>query len=120
MKRFQYLGSSLAGAAAGTVNGLFGTGGGMILIPLLTHLTPLEGQDLFHNSVAVILPVSLVTLGITATHTPLPWSQALLWMAGSGIGGIAAGLLGKKIPVKWLHRVLGLFILYGGIRLLWP
>ena len=120
MKRYQHLGSVLAGATAGAVNGLFGTGGGMVLIPLLTQLTPLDGQDLFHNSVAIILPVSLVTLSITATHTPLPWPQALPWMIGSGIGGIAAGLWGKKIPVKWLHRVLGLFILYGGIRQLWP
>ena len=120
MKRSGKSGAIVSGVAAGVVNGLFGAGGGMVLIPLLSSLTEIKGPDLFPNSVAVILPVSLVTLAITAQSTPLPWSEAFPWLIGSAVGGILAGLLGRKIPVKWLHRVLGLLILYGGVRYLWP
>ena len=38
------------------------------------------------------------------------------YLAGSAAGGLLAGIFGKKIPVLWLHRILGIFILWGGIR----
>lgn len=113
-------GATISGTAAGAINGLFGAGGGMVLIPLLSALAGITGPDLFPNSVAVILPISLVTLSVTALGTPLPWLEAIPWMIGSAVGGILAGHFGKKIPVKWLHRVLGLLILYGGVRYIWP
>ena len=39
MKKRKLTGPILAGFGAGAVNGLFGIGGGMVLIPLLTLLT---------------------------------------------------------------------------------
>ena len=113
-------GATISGTAAGATNGLFGAGGGMVLIPLLSALAGITGADIFPNSVAVILPISLVTLSVTALRTTLPWPEAIPWMIGSAVGGILAGHFGKKIPVKWLHRVLGLLILYGGVRYIWP
>ncbi len=106
----------LAGLAAGCVNGLLGAGGGMVLVPLLGLTGRLREQEVFPASVAIIAPVCLVSLALTDS---IPWSQALPWLAGSAIGGTAAGLWGRKIPVQWLHRGLGTLILWGGIRYLW-
>ena len=61
-------GATISGTAAGATNGLFGAGGGMVLIPLLSALAGITGTDLFPNSVAVILPISLVTLSVTANQ----------------------------------------------------
>ena len=108
----------LAGALAGAVNGLFGAGGGMVLVPLLTKLTPLEDSRIFPASVSIILPICLVSLAVTAFTAPTPWQQAFPYLIGSAAGGILAGICGKKIPVKWLHRGLGLLILWGGFRYL--
>ena len=104
---------AIAGAAAGVVNGLFGAGGGMILVPLLTGLTKLEDREVFPTSISIILPICFVSLAIGIRDTALPWSDALPYLLGSGIGGILSGLLGKKIPTVWLHRSLGILILYG-------
>ena len=41
MKNRKYMGTALAGLGAGAVTGLFGAGGGMVLVPLLTLLTSL-------------------------------------------------------------------------------
>ena len=109
------IGSLIAGLAAGAVNGLFGAGGGMILIPLLGLLTDLENQEIFAASLSVILPICLVSLASTAE---IPWRDALPWLPGSALGGALAGIWGKKIPVKWLHRGLGIFIIWGGLRYL--
>ena len=107
-----------AGAAAGAVNGLFGAGGGMILVPLLLWLSKLEEREIFPASVSVILPICLVSIIFAAKHTEIPWETAWPYLAGSALGGIAAGIWGKKIPVKWLHRGLGILIIWGGIRYL--
>ena len=110
------LSSAMAGFCAGAVTGLFGAGGGMVLVPLLRFLTDLDENEVFPASVSVILPVCLVSLGITAMAEPVPWLLALPYMAGSALGGIAAGFLGPRFPVKWLHRLLGLLIRWGGAR----
>ena len=110
--------TALAGAAAGIVNGLFGAGGGMVLVPLLTALTDLDDREVFPASVSIILPMCLVSLGISAMAGGLPWDAALPYLIGSVLGGLLAGLLGKRIPTVWLHRGLGLLILWGGFRYL--
>lgn len=118
MKKRKYIGKILAGLGAGAVNGLFGAGGGMVLVPLLSLLTELEEDEIFASSLAIILPICVVSLTVTAITGTLAWREALPWLMGSGLGGIAAGVWGKKIPVKWLHRGLGILIIWGGIRYL--
>jgi len=118
MERKQLFLCALAGFGAGAVTGLFGAGGGMVLVPLLTLLTDLEEDAVFPASVSIILPVCLVCLFFRARSGPLPWAQAWPYLLGSCGGGVLAGLLGKKIPVIWLHRLLGGLILWGGIRYL--
>ena len=118
MRQNRFLGLILSGAAAGTVSGLLGAGGGMVLVPLLSRLTPLKEEEIFPASVAIILPVCLVCLTVTAVTGSVAWDEALPWLPGSAVGGLLAGSFGRKIPVKWLHRVLGIFILWGGIRYL--
>ena len=118
MKKTKYLGCILAGLGAGTVNGLFGAGGGMVLVPLLGLLTSLEDDEIFSSSLAIILPICLVSLSVTAFSSPIPWQTALPYLICSAVGGILAGMLGRKIPVLWLHRLLGIMILWGGIRYL--
>ena len=109
------LGGAAAGLAAGAVNGLFGAGGGMLLVPLLEWLTDLEEEEIFASSLSIILPICIVSL---ATSPAIAWGDALPWLPGSALGGVLAGIQGKNIPVKWLHRGLGIFIVWGGLRYL--
>lgn len=118
MKKRKMSGVMLAGFCAGAVNGLFGAGGGMVLVPLLSLLTPLEDDEIFGASIAVILPICIVSLTATAITGNVAWQQSLPYLAGSAAGGLAAGIWGKKIPAKWLHKGLGIMILWGGIRYL--
>lgn len=108
----------IASAAAGAVTGTFGAGGGLVLIPLLCCFHCVEEKDLFPTSVCIILSVGIVTLAMSAYKAGIPWSEAFPYLIGSVIGGIISGLIGKRIPVLWLHKALGIMILYGGIRFL--
>lgn len=112
------LGYILAGGIAGAINGLLGAGGGMLLVPLLSLFTDLDEEHIFPTSVTVILPICLISLSISPGFANLPWQQAWPYLLSAIPGGILAGLLNKKIPVKWLHRILGIIILWGGVRYL--
>ena len=108
----------LAGAAAGAVNGLFSAGGGMLLVPALVLLKAIPEKSVFPCSVSIILPICIITLIINWQSTGFDLKTALPYLFGSLAGGLAAGYWGKKIPVTWLHRILGILILWGGIRYL--
>ena len=112
------LGAAVSGLMAGLVNGLFGAGGGMLLLPLLTHLCGLKAHVAFACSVCVILPLSLGSVGVYFLHGSLDFLQALLYLIGGAAGGGIAGLLLKKLSAVWLHRALGRLIAWGGLRLL--
>ena len=114
----KYFGMITAGFCAGAVNGLFGAGGGMILVPLLTLLTDTEQNAIFPVSVSIILPICFVSLSFAVNNAGFNWQLILPYLVGGSIGGTLAGLFGKKIPVIWLHRILGIMILWGGIRYL--
>lgn len=117
MKRLS--GITLAGLCAGAVNGLFGAGGGMVLVPLLTKSAHLGEDEVFPASVCMILPICIVSLFLSVNATGIALSLLLPYLAGSAAGGLIAGLIGKKVPVLWLHRLLGILILWGGVRYLW-
>ena len=108
----------MGGALAGAANGLLGAGGGMILVPFLTQFTALEETEVFPASVSIILPICLVSLALSADVSVFQNPITLPCLLGSALGGLAAGFLGKRIPTVWLHRILGLIILWGGIHFL--
>ena len=108
----------IAGAAAGAVAGLFGAGGGMVLVPLLASLTDLEEDEVFRASVSIILPSSVVRI-VTTPYLP-SLGTVLPYLLGSCVGGLLAPRVARHIPTLWLHRALGILILWGGIRYLWP
>ena len=110
------LGLIIAGAGAGLVAGLFGAGGGLVLVPLLGWLTRLKSHEVFAVSLSIILPVCLVSLAVTVMTSEM--SLASAYLPGSALGGLAAGIWGTKIPAQWLHHGLGILIVWGGIRYL--
>lgn len=114
-----HLGIGLCGAIAGAINGLLGAGGGMILVPLLGKLGDIEEDQIFPSSVAIILPLCIVSLAVTAQDVALPWQMGLPYLLGAIPGGLLAGIFGRRLRTSMLHRALGVMILWGGIRYLW-
>ena len=110
--------NALAGAAAGLVNGLFGGGGGMVLLPLLSRGEGMEQKKAFATCVAVILPVCCVSAAVCLWQLRPSPAQLLPYLLGGAAGGVAGGLTFRKVPVRVLQMIFGLFLLYGGVRYL--
>ena len=100
---------ALSGGCAGAINGLFGGGGGMVLLPMLSGYVGMEEDNLFPASVAMIFPICMTSL--LSSGQAIPWSTALPYLIGGSLGG-------QHIPTLWLHRFLGALIFWSGVRYL--
>jgi len=109
---------SLSGAAAGLVNGLFGGGGGMALVPLLTRWCGMEEKKAFATCVAIIFPLCVLSAAIYLFRTGFALTAALPYLIGGLIGGWVGGKLMGRVSVVWLRRIFAAFLLYGGARYL--
>ncbi|MBQ4051105.1 MAG: sulfite exporter TauE/SafE family protein [Oscillospiraceae bacterium] len=105
----------LAGTAAGTFNGLFGSGGGTVLVPLLKK-SGVPVKNAHAMSVAVILPVSIFS-ALLYSSEGFSVLAALPYLPGGLIGALCGAKLLPHIPQKALQQVFGLLILFSAVRL---
>ncbi len=108
----------LAGGLAGIANGLFGGGGGSVLVPLLTRVCKLEQRRAFATSVAVILPLCALSVVIYLLRGGLDFGVAWPYVVGGTVGGWLGGRLFRGVRVDWLRRGFGLLLIFGGVRCL--
>lgn len=107
---------AVAGAVAGALNGFFGAGGGMLLVPLLIRWVKMDERKAFATSVFIILPLCFVSAAVYLLKFGIDFMQALPYLTGGLVGGFIGGRCFKNIPTALLHRAFGLLLIYGGIR----
>lgn len=106
----------ITGALAGAANGFFGAGGGLFLVPMFTKWLHIEQRRSFATSVAVIFPLSFVSLVVYFLKGSMDILSMLPTLFGGLVGGFIAGRIFGKVSITLLRRVFGLLILYGGMR----
>lgn len=115
MKNFKFMWA--IGLVIGFINGLFGAGGGSLLVPSLQKFTKYETHKAHATTVAVILPLSILSAIVYIVGVNVEWGTVLL----VSLGGIAGGLVGAKLLNKlggmWLNILFGIFLAAGAIRM---
>jgi uncharacterized protein len=104
----------LAGVAGGIASGLFGIGGGVILVPILGLLLGFSQHRSQGTSlVALIPPTGLLAVIAYAKADYVSWQTGLLLIPGVFLGGIGGGSLARRIPAAKMRRVFAtlLFLL---------
>ena len=80
----------IAGTAAGLANGLFGGGGGMVFLPILSRWGGLSQRKLYATCVGVIFPVCLVSAAVYLFRGASSWRRCPIWRAAWWAAGSAA------------------------------
>lgn len=89
------------GLVTGIFSGLFGIGGGLIMVPTLVLLFSFPQKLAQGISLAVIIPVSISGAMIHNAHGNVNWGVAF-WLA---LGGILGGLAGAHLAVVEIGEV---------------
>ena len=109
------------GMTAGVINGVFGTGGGTVIVFALSALAGRLFPDrrmIFANAIAIILPPAVVSTLVYASFSPpdpaTVTAIALCSLAGGALGALLLGKLKGRV-LRLIFAVL--MILSGGIML---
>ncbi len=108
---------SILGAVTGIANGLFGSGGGIVAVPMLQK-ADIKIKKSHATSLALTLPLSVVSVCFYAYKESFKWKDAWPLIPFGLAGAVLGGLFLKKIPNKWLKRVFGLILIIAGGRML--
>lgn len=107
----------MLGAITGIANGLFGSGGGIIAVPMLQKAEiPIKKSHA--TSLALTLPLSAVSACFYAYKGNFNWSDALPLVPFGLVGAVIGGTFLKKISNIWLKRIFGLILIIAGGRML--
>jgi len=106
------------GLIVGLANGLFGAGGGTVLVPALEKFKPLETHKAHATALAVILPLSVISAVVYVWGVEVNWPAVGLVSAGGVVGGVIGARLLSKLSAGWLNMIFGLFLAVGAIRML--
>ena len=89
-----------------------------MLVPLLTRVCHMSQRKAFATSVAVILPLCTLSVGIYLWRGQLDVMLALPYLVGGAVGGYLGGKCFKGVKLPWLKKGFGLLLMVGGIRCL--
>ena len=109
---------ALSSLCAGFLNGLLGTGGGMILILCLTRLlSPSRGKEVFALGSVGVFTFSLISALLYGEGGSLDFARLPAFALAGMLGGTLGALLLDRIGVFWLRKIFALLLLYSGLKL---
>lgn len=109
---------ALIGVITGLLNGLFGSGGGTVAVPAMEKFLNIPTKKAHATAIAVILPLSVVSLVIYFRNVNMDWKTVVSVSAGGVFGGYVGAALLQKLPGKWIHRIFGAFMLAAAVRMI--
>ena len=105
------------GALSGAANGLFGSGGGIITVPMLEH-DGMKTKKAHATSIAITLPLSVLSGIIYFSKGSIDLAQAWKFIPCGLIGVLVGSKLLVKLSGTTLKRIFGAVMIIFGIRLM--
>lgn len=116
---------AILGLTAGVMSGLFGIGGGMVIVPGLFYLfgrMDLPHEMLMHlaagTSMCIMIFTSASSTWFHHRRGDVHWHIFRAIMGFIGTGVIIGNLLANRLSTDWLELVFGLFLLVVALKLL--
>jgi uncharacterized membrane protein YfcA len=110
---------ALIGLFGGVASGLFGVGGGIVLVPALIYIAGFSQHLATGTSLAVLLP----PIGLAATieyyrHGNVDLRAALILAAGMFVGAWVGAWLANQMKGPQLRLLFGVFVCALGVYLI--
>jgi hypothetical protein len=95
---------ALVGVVAGFLSGLFGVGGGILIVPALVLVLKFDQRLAHGTSLAAVLPIAVSSLTSYALDDKVDWTAGVLL----AVGAIAGAVVGTHILHKLPHDALAI------------
>ena len=108
----------IIGILAGIICGLFGTGGGMILVPSFIYMLKIEPKKARATSLCCMLVMVIASSFFYYKNNYINWKAGILCALGGIAGGYIGAIILKKIPDYILKILFTIFIIYYSYRMI--
>lgn len=105
------------GLGAGVVSGLFGVGGGVVMVPGLVLWLGLGPHKAHATSLAAIVAAAAAGMTPFAVAGDVDWAAAPILFLGGALGAFGGARLLGKVPAAWLTRGFVALLLITAARL---
>jgi uncharacterized membrane protein YfcA len=110
--------SAGVGVIAGFLSGLFGVGGGILIVPGLVILMRMRQRLAHGTSLAAIVPIAVAGVIGYAVHRSIDWPAAGLITVGAAVGAVIGTRALQSLPQRVLRLGFAGFLVASAIRLL--
>jgi len=107
---------SLTGAVSGVISGLFGVGGGIIIVPALTYFLNLPIKTAIGSSLAIIIPTALMGAGKHFHQGNIDWKVVMAVAPMAVAGGYAGAWLTQHLEPGYIRKGFAVLMVYVGIQ----
>ena len=108
----------ITGAVTGVISGLFGGGGGMVVVPMLTILCGLKEKQAHATAIAIILPITAISGLIQIFCGNYQLQIGIPTLIGTCVGGAIGAFLLKFIDNKILIKIFAVIMFIAGVKML--
>lgn len=114
MQKFYYY---ILGFFSGILNGLFGSGGGLIIIPMLKR-KGIDTKKAHATSICIILPISIVSIFFYYINDHINILKSISYIPMGLLGAFVGSIIMKKISNDFLKKIFAIIVIFSSIRLL--
>lgn len=108
---------TIIGIISGVISGFFGSGGGMVLVPLFSHVLKL---DEVKSRATTIFCMTFIVITSSIFYIKQSYINFELGIK-CAIGGVVGGFIGSKLLMnmksKYLELIFIVFLIYSATRL---
>lgn len=105
------------GLLAGLASGLFGVGGGVIIVPALVALVGFDQRLAHGTSLTAILPISLAGVVGYGTAGEVAWGPTIPVAVGAVLGALVGSILLARLPLRSLRIGFAAVMLISALRM---
>ena len=109
---------AILGLVTGLANGLFGSGGGTLVVPGMQKFLGVEQHKAHATAIAIILPLTIISIFIYFKGVETDW-QMIIWISAGGVvGGFIGAKLLNRVSGTMLHKIFGGFMIAAAVKMI--
>jgi uncharacterized protein len=110
--------AAMIGLVSGVTSGLFGVGGGIVMVPAMFWLLQMPIKSAIGTSLAVIIPTALMGTYKHFNQGNVDWKVATALIPTAVAGGYLGAWLVSQLSAEQLRRAFAVLLVVAGLRLL--
>ena len=117
-ERFSLILDVIVGGVSGLVGGLFGAGGGMLVVPTLTTINDFDARRSHATAILAVLPLTIASSIVYSSNGYFDLNVFTYVVIGSVIGGLIGQKLLRNLSCDVLSLTFNGLMIFAGVQMI--